>query len=174
MACMPSGIGGDVEACVRVCVAGGVLYAEMDRELEDMERGVGGVGEDRCRCPSSLLSWLCRFLQHMSVWLGCARTPLSCNAGSWAVWFMWGPLFHCAYTGKSPVYTRIAWKMRSVTTFFSLAAYASVEPGSLWAPNDAQCRPAASQLLAHSHYLQYLSQKHSYWIYTTIKKENSC
>lgn len=40
--------------------------------------------------------------------------------------------------------------MRSVTTFFSLAAYASVEPGSLRAPNDVRAGlyhlPAALRL----------------------------
>lgn len=61
--------------------------------------------------------------------------------------------------------------MRSVTTFFSLAAYASVELRSLQAPNDAQAwgLPAAPAL---SHYLQNSCRTHLYLIFTTIKKKN--
>lgn len=79
-----------------------------DRELKDTEMGgggwtgVGGVSALAVQLQISISS------QHMSVWLACAETPsfFDCRQPVCVIYV--GPLFHCAYTGKSPVYTRIA------------------------------------------------------------------
>lgn len=86
---------------------------EMDRELEDMgetggvgdKTGVGAVSGAVPRCAAAALQAPAAYVCVVRMR---SKTPSFPHRQQPACVIYVGPLFHCAYTGKSPVYTRIA------------------------------------------------------------------